>query len=77
MVKLFVYNSIGVNEIVSAESVGVENVSNSEWEQIDIDSGILKEFAVYDDVIRVKVEKGFNEFEVLDEVARIDEKVWG
>jgi len=77
MVKLFMYNSIGGNEIVSAESVGVENVSNSEWEKIDIDSGILKEFAVYDDVIRVKVEKGFNEFEVLDEVARIDEKVWG
>ena len=77
MLKLYIYNSVGVNEIVSAESVGVENVRNGEWEKIDIDSGILKEFAVYDDVIRVKVEKDFNELEVLDEVARIDEIYWG
>lgn len=77
MVKLFVYNSIGVNEFVSAESVGVENVRNGEWEKIEVDSKVIKEFAVYDDVIRVKVEKDYNELEVLDEVARIDEEVFG
>jgi len=77
LVKKYVYNSIGVNEFVKADEVGVKGLPEGEWEKIEVDSGILKQFAVYDDVIRVKVEKGFNEEEVLAEVARIDEKYFG
>ena len=77
MEKLYVYNSSGAAEFVSADEVGVKGLPEGEWEKVKVDSGILKQFAVYDDVIRVKVEKGFNRNEVLAEVERIDEKYWG
>ena len=77
LVKVFIYNQIGVNEIVSADAVGVNGMPEREWEKIDIESDIIKQYAVYDDVLRVKVEEGFNEDMLLDEVERIDEEVFG
>jgi len=78
LVKVYLYNHSGVEEIVSAEAVGVENLSENDWEKIDgIESDIIKQYAAYEDVLRVKVEKGFNEDLLLDEIARIDEEVFG
>jgi len=77
LVELFVYNQVGVNELVGPEDVGVEGVSENEWEKINVDSDIIKEYAVYDDVLRVKVEESFNEDMLLGEVERIDEEVFG
>lgn len=77
MVTLFVYNSIGVNEFVSPETVGVEYLSSSDWEKIDIDSSIIKKFYVFEDVIKIKVDKDYDESEVLKEIDRIDEVVFG
>jgi len=78
MTNLFIYNHSGVEEIVSAEAVGVENLSENDWEKIDgIESDIIKQYAVYEDVLRVKVEKGFNEDLLLYEIARIDEEGFG
>ena len=77
MVELFVYNSIGVNEFVSGESVGVENLRKSEWEKVDVNSEVIKEFYVYDDIIKIVVEDDYNEMVVLDEIDRIDEEVFG
>ena len=71
MVDLFVYNSIGVNEFVSGE--GWEDY---DYEEVDVDSKVIKEFYVYDDIIKIKVDKGYNEVEVLDEIDRIDEEVF-
>jgi len=71
MVELFVYNSIGVNEFVSGE--GWEDY---DYEEVDVDSKVIKEFYVYDDIIKIKVDKGYNEVEVLDEIDRIDEEVF-
>ena len=72
MVELFVYNSIGVNEFVSGE--GWEDY---DYEKVDVDSKVIKEFYVYDDIIKIVVEDNYNELEVLDEVDRIDEVVFG
>jgi len=77
LVKVYLYNHSGVEEIVSAEAVGVENLSENDWEKQDVESDIIKQYAVYEDVLRVKVEKGFNEDLLLDEIARIDEEVFG
>ena len=80
MEKLYVYNSSGAAEFVSADEVGVKGLPEREWDKIKLDKadyGIINQFAVYEDVIRVKVEKGFNGDEVLAEVERIDEKYWG
>lgn len=72
MVELFVYNSIGVNEFVSGE--GWEGF---DFEEVDVDSKVIKEFYVYDDIIKIVVENDYNELEVLDEIDRIDEEVFG
>ena len=77
LVELFIYNQIGVNEIVDADDVGGNDISKDEWEIIDFKSDIVKEFAIYDDVLRVKVEEDFNEDLVLDEVDRLDEEYFG
>lgn len=72
MVELFVYNSIGVNEFVSGE--GWEDY---DWERVDVDSKVIKEYYVYDDVIKIVVDNDYNEMVVLDEIDRIDEEVFG
>ena len=77
MTKLFIYNQYGLNEIVDADSVGGNDIPKSEWEIIDFESDVVKEFAVYDDVLRVKVDDDFNEDEVLAEVDRLDEEYFG
>ena len=77
MTNLFIYNQIGVNEIVDIDAVGGNDIPKDEWEIIDFKSDAVKEFAIYDDVLRVKVEEEFNEDLVLDEVERLDEEYFG
>jgi len=77
LVELFIYNQIGVNEIVDIDAVGGNDIPKDEWEIIDFKSDVVKEFAIYDDVLRVKVEEEFNEDLVLDEVERLDEDYFG
>lgn len=77
MTNLFIYNQIGVNEIVDADSVGGNDIPKNEWEIIDFKSNVVKEFAIYDDVLRVKVNDDFDEDEVLGEVDRLDEEYFG
>jgi hypothetical protein len=72
MVELFVYNSIGVNEFVSGE--GWEDY---DYEKVDVNSEVIKEYYVYDDIIKIVVEDDYNEMVVLDEIDRIDEEVFG
>lgn len=72
MVELFVYNSIGVNEFVSGE--GWEDY---DYEKVDVNSKVIKEYYVYDDVIKIVVEDDYNELEVLGEIDRIDGEVFG
>ena len=72
MVELFVYNSIGVNEFVSGE--GWEDY---DWEKVDVNSKIIKEYYVYDDIVKIVVEDDYDELTVLDEIDRIDEEVFG
>ena len=77
MTNLFIYNQIGVNEIVDIDSVGGNDIPKNEWEIIDFKSDSVKEFAIYDDVLRVKVDDDFDEDEVLAEVDRLDEEYFG
>ena len=77
MTNLFIYNQIGVNEIVDIDSVGGNDIPKNEWEIIDFKSDAVKEFAIYDDVLRVKVDDDFDEDEVLAEVDRLDEEYFG
>ena len=77
MTNLFIYNQIGVNEIVDIDSVGGNDIPKNEWEIIDFKSNVVKEFAIYDDVLRVKVNDDFDEDEVLGEVDRLDEEYFG
>jgi len=72
MVELFVYNSIGVNEFVDGDGL-----RDYDYEKVDVNSKVIKEFYVYDDVIKIVVEDDYNEWEVLDEIERIDEEVFG
>ena len=77
LVELFIYNQIGVNEIVDIDDVGGNDIPKNEWEIVDIKSDIIKEYAIYDDVLRIKVEDGFDEDDVLAEVDRLDEEYFG
>lgn len=77
MTNLFIYNRIGVNEIVDADLVGGNDIPKNEWDIIDFKSNVVKEFAIYDDVLRVKVDGVFDEDEVLAEVDRLDEEYFG
>lgn len=77
MTNLFIYNQIGVNEIVDIDSVGGNDIPKNEWEIIDFKSDAVKEFAIYDDVLRVKVDDDFDEDKVLAEVDRLDEEYFG
>lgn len=77
MTNLFIYNRIGVNEIVDADLVGGNDIPKNEWDIIDFKSNVVKEFAIYDDVLRVKVDGDFDEDEVLAEVDRLDEEYFG
>ena len=77
LVELFIYNRFGVDEIVDSALVGGNDIPKNEWEIMDIESDVVKEYAIYDDVLRVKVEENFNEDMVLAEVDRLDEEYFG
>ena len=77
LVELFIYNQIGVNEVVDIDDVGGNDIPKNEWEIMDIESDVVKEYAIYDDVLRIKVEDGFDEDDVLAEVDRLDDEYFG
>ena len=77
MTNLFIYNRIGENEIVDIDDVGGRDIKENEYDILDFESDVIKEFALYDDVLRVKVEDDFDEDEVLAEVDRLDEEYFG
>ena len=77
MTNLFIYNRFGENEIVNADLVGGNDIKENEYDILDFESDVIKEFALYDDVLRIKVEDDFDEREVLAEVDRLDEEYFG
>jgi hypothetical protein len=77
MTNLFIYNRFGENEIVDVELVGGNDIKENEYDILDFESDVIKEFALYDDVLRIKVEDDFDEDEVLAEVDRLDEEYFG
>jgi len=77
MTNLFIYNRFGANEIVDSALVGGEDIKENEYDILDFESDIIKEFAIYDDVLRIKVEDDFDEDDVLSEVDRLDEEYFG
>ena len=77
MTNLFIYNRFGENEIVDSALVGGEDIKENEYDILDFESDVIKEFALYDDVLRIKVEDDFDEDEVLAEVDRLDEEYFG
>lgn len=77
MTNLFIYNRVGENEIVDIDDVGGRDIKENEYDILDFESDVIKEFALYDDVLRVKVEDDFDEDEVLAEVDRLDEEYFG
>ena len=77
MTNLFIYNRFGENEIVDSALVGGEDIKENEYDILDFESDVIKEFALYDDVLRIKVEDDFDEGEVLAEVDRLDEEYFG
>ena len=77
MTNLFIYNRFGENEIVNADLVGGNDIKENEYDILDFESDVIKEFALYDDVLRIKVEDDFDEDEVLAEVDRLDEEYFG
>lgn len=77
MTNLFIYNRFGENEIVNVELVGGNDIKENEYDILDFESDVIKEFALYDDVLRIKVEDDFDEREVLAEVDRLDEEYFG
>ena len=77
LVELFIYNQIGVNEVVDIDDVGGNDIPKDEWEIVDFVSDVVKEYAIYDDVLRIKVEDGFDEDDVLAEVDRLDDEYFG
>ena len=77
MTNLFIYNRFGENEIVNADLVGGNDIKENEYDILDFESDVIKEFALCDDVLRIKVEDDFDEREVLAEVDRLDEEYFG
>ena len=77
MTNLFIYNRFGENEIVNADLVGGNDIKENEYDILDFESDVIKEFALCDDVLRIKVEDDFDEDEVLAEVDRLDEEYFG
>ena len=77
MTNLFIYNRFGENEIVDVELVGGNDIKENEYDILDFESDVIKQFALYDDVLRIKVEDDFDEDEVLAEVDRLDEEYFG
>ena len=77
LVELFIYNRFGENEIVDSKLVGGNEIREEEYDILDFESDIIKEFALYDDVLRIKVEDGFDEDDVLAEVDRLDDEYFG
>jgi len=72
----YVFNRFGVNEMFSKEECGVEMVMEEEWDEIEVESNIIKEYKVFDGVGRLLVEDECNEEEVLEEVDRLDELIF-
>ena len=77
MTNLFIYNRVGENEIVDIDDVGGRDIKENEYDILEFESEIIKEFALYDDVLRIKVDDDFDEDEVLAEVDRLDEEYFG
>ena len=77
MTNLFIYNRVGENEIVDIDDVGGRDIKENEYDILDFESDVIKEFALYDDVLRIKVDDDFDEDEVLAEVDRLDEEYFG
>lgn len=71
-VELFVCSSNGVDEFVSGEGW-----KDYDYEKVDVDSKVIKEYYVCDDIIKIVVENDYKELEVLDEIEKIDRVVFG
>lgn len=72
MKEVFIFNRFGIDEVFKKEEVGVEFVKEEEWEEIKVSSNILKEYKIYDGVVRVKVEERYSDEEVLEEIDSIE-----
>ena len=73
---LFVINSYGVNEIIE-NTITVEGIEENEWEGVEIESNIVSKYELYDSIARISYDDEFSIQDVLDEVDRLDEILWG
>jgi hypothetical protein len=73
---VFVINSYGVNEIIE-NTITVEGIEENEWEGVEIESNIVSKYELYDSIARISYDDEFSIQDVLDEVDRLDEILWG
>ena len=73
---VFVINSYGVNEIIE-NTITVEGIEENEWEEFEVESNIVRKYELYDSIARISYDDEFSIQDVLDEVDRLDEILWG
>ena len=73
---VFVINSYGVNEIIE-NNITVEGIEENEWEEFEVESNIVSKYELYDSIARISYDDEFSIQDVLDEVDRLDEILWG
>jgi hypothetical protein len=73
---VFVINSYGVNEIIE-NTITVEGIEENEWEEFEVESNIVSKYELYDSIARISYDDEFSIQDVLDEVDRLDEILWG